>query len=88
MRVTPPQRPIARFQNVKPVTAVYVRPAGYSHVSVLDTIKQAVGLGDSGVESTVYECTECNNTFESAKDPRRAQCMECMSTAVEPANAD
>lgn len=41
-------------------------------------------LGDSsaGVEVRTFECEDCGHTFESAKQPERAQCMECLSNDV------
>lgn len=33
---------------------------------------------------TTYECTDCGNTFESAKDEAEAKCMECLGRDVEP----
>jgi len=54
-------------------------------MGITDTIRGLLG-GDAsgGVEITSYECGECGNTFDSAKTPDRAQCMECLSNDVEP----
>lgn len=51
-------------------------------MSVIDTIKTVVGL-DSGAITHEYRCQDCDNEFESAKDPDRASCMNCMSYNVE-----
>lgn len=40
---------------------------------------------DSGVELNVFECSDCGSTFESAKQPDRASCPECLSNDVAPA---
>lgn len=54
-------------------------------MSITDTIQSLIGSDDGGVEVTTFECAECGHTFESAKDPDRAQCMECLSNDVQPA---
>lgn len=38
--------------------------------------------GDSGVELKEFECGECDSTFDSAKQPKRASCPECLSNDV------
>ena len=49
-------------------------------------IKQLINrlLGDSsaGVPVRTFECNDCGHRFESAKQPERAQCMECRSNDV------
>jgi hypothetical protein len=52
-------------------------------MSVVETLKSVVGLSDGRV-TTRYRCIDCDNEFESAKDPDRAKCMECLGTNVEP----
>lgn len=37
---------------------------------------------DTGIEIKVFECSECDETFESAKQPKRASCPECLSNDV------
>lgn len=37
---------------------------------------------DSGIDIHVFECSECAETFESAKQPTRASCPECLSNDV------
>jgi hypothetical protein len=51
-------------------------------MSVIGIIKNVVGL-DSGMTIRQYRCVDCNNEFESGKDPERASCMECMGYNVE-----
>lgn len=46
-------------------------------------LSRLFGGGSGGVELRKFECTECGNPFESAKQPERAQCMECLSSDVE-----
>ncbi|MFB6192538.1 MAG: zinc ribbon domain-containing protein [Haloarculaceae archaeon] len=47
-------------------------------MSVLDSIKSALGLG---VDTTEYECVDCGATFESASQPDGPwfECPECGS---------
>lgn len=42
-----------------------------------------LGGNNEGVEQREYECAECGNTFDSAKRPKRAQCMECLASDVD-----
>lgn len=51
-------------------------------MSITDTIKSLVGGGDE-VDVNEYECAECGHTFDSAKPPDRAQCVECLSNDVD-----
>lgn len=51
-------------------------------MSVVDTLKDFIST-DSGVTVKEYRCTDCEGTFESAKDPDRAACPECLSHDVE-----
>jgi protein-arginine kinase activator protein McsA len=53
-------------------------------MSGLQTVKDLVpGLGDQGVETEMFECQDCFERFESAKDRRRVQCPDCLSNQVE-----
>lgn len=36
----------------------------------------------SSVDLKVFECADCDATFESAKQPERASCPECLSNDV------
>lgn len=36
----------------------------------------------SGVELKEFECAECDASFDSAKQPKRASCPECLSNDV------
>ena len=51
-------------------------------MSIADTIKNLIGVGDRGVSFTSFRCDECGHVFESAKDPDRVQCTECLSRDV------
>lgn len=53
-------------------------------MSITATIKELIGAGGGTVDLTEYRCTDCGHTFESAKRIERAQCMECLSSDVEP----
>ena len=53
-------------------------------MSITDTIKSFIGGDEAGTHLTEYRCSDCGHTFESAKTEDRAQCMECLSTDVEP----
>lgn len=39
--------------------------------------------GGPGVDVQEYRCPDCGRTFESAKDPERAQCPECLANDVD-----
>jgi predicted Zn-ribbon and HTH transcriptional regulator len=52
-------------------------------MSVLQKVKSILPVDDDGIERRTYNCQNCGNTFESAKTPDRAQCMECMSHDIE-----
>ena len=55
-------------------------------MSALNELKSYLpGFDDGGVSTTTYECQDCGHTFQSAKSPDRAQCMDCMSHEVEAA---
>lgn len=55
-------------------------------MSALQRLKSVIPGVDDEDPNTVrtFECQECGNEFESAKSPKRAQCMECLSHDVEP----
>lgn len=44
-------------------------------------VKKVLG-SDTGVELKTFECSECGEAFESAKQPERASCPACLSNAV------
>lgn len=48
-----------------------------------DLVTRLLGRG-SGVEIKLYECADCDATFESAKVPERASCPGCLSNQVAP----
>lgn len=52
-------------------------------MSVISKLKNAVGFEDDGITVYEYHCSECDATFESAKEGERAQCNECLSNDVE-----
>lgn len=53
-------------------------------MSVLQRIKSVIPtVEDDQITVTEFECQDCGNTFESAKPPDRAQCVECLSHDVE-----
>lgn len=52
-------------------------------MSVVDKLKSAVGLEDESATKKRFRCNDCDNEFESFKQPRRASCMECMGNDVE-----
>lgn len=58
---------------------VVVRKAG---MSIVDSLKSIVGVGDPGVSFTPYRCDDCGHGFESAKTPERVQCPECLSREI------
>lgn len=45
-------------------------------------IERLLGDSSTGVEVRTFECDDCGHTFDSAKQPDRAQCMECLSNDV------
>lgn len=51
-------------------------------MGVVDKLSNLLPGGDT-TRVYKYECQECGNTFESAKGPDRAQCMDCLSNDVE-----
>lgn len=51
-------------------------------MAVGDLIDKLLGGGGSGVQLKVFECADCDAEFESAKQPERASCPECLSNDV------
>lgn len=51
-------------------------------MSIVDVIGRVLGTGSSGVQLKAFECVDCDSTFESAKQPDRASCPECLSNDV------
>ncbi len=51
-------------------------------MSMVDSIKSILGVGDTGVSFTSYRCDECGNVFESAKSLDRVQCTDCLSREI------
>lgn len=52
-------------------------------MTVSKLLGRLLGSDSGGVELRKYECAECGNTFDSAKQPERAQCMDCLSNDVD-----
>lgn len=52
-------------------------------MSVVDLIDKVLGAGGDSVQLKEFECADCESTFESAKDPDRASCPECLANDVE-----
>lgn len=55
-------------------------------MAIGDLVSRFLGPG-SGLDVTVYECAGCESTFESAKQPERASCPECLSSSVAPVDS-
>lgn len=70
-----------RLQPLAAINTVWFEFGGA--MSILDSLKAALPVGESSPDITEYECQECGNRFESAKVPDRAQCMDCLSRNVE-----
>ena len=51
-------------------------------MSISNLLDRLLGDGGASIDVREYECAECGNTFESAKRPERAQCMDCLSNDV------
>lgn len=51
-------------------------------MSIVDTVKSVFGVGSSSISLDMYECEDCDSTFESAKTADRAQCPDCLSNDV------
>lgn len=51
-------------------------------MSIVEVIDRVLGTGNSSVQLKVFECADCDSTFESAKQPDRASCPECLSNDV------
>ncbi len=50
-------------------------------MNLITKVKDVIGAGNS-LEIHLYECQNCGNQFESAKDPEKAKCMNCLSTNI------
>lgn len=50
-------------------------------MAIGDLVSKLLGSGSS-VEIKLFECADCETTFESAKQPKRATCPECLSSEV------
>lgn len=51
-------------------------------MAIGDLVSKLLSGGDSQLQVKVYECAECDETFESAKQEARCQCPECLSNDV------
>lgn len=51
-------------------------------MSIVEVIDRVLGTGSNSVQLKVFECADCDSTFESAKQPDRASCPECLSNDV------
>lgn len=52
-------------------------------MAIGDLIDKLLGRG-SGMQVRIFSCAECEATFESAKQPDRASCPECLANEVRP----
>lgn len=52
-------------------------------MSITNIISRLLRGDRGGIKIREYDCEECGNNFESAKQPERAQCMECLSNDLE-----
>lgn len=52
-------------------------------MSVVDLLDRLIGTDTNRVQLKVFECADCGSTFESAKQPDRASCPECLANDVE-----
>lgn len=52
-------------------------------MAIGDLVSKLLGRG-SQLEIKLYECSDCDANFESAKQEMRAQCPECLSNEVTP----
>lgn len=50
-------------------------------MSIGQLVGELIGV-KSGDDLNVLECPDCESTFNSAKDPERASCPECLSNDV------
>lgn len=46
---------------------------------IVSFLENLLSRGGSGVPVKEFECDECGNRWESAKQSERAQCTECLS---------
>jgi protein-arginine kinase activator protein McsA len=52
-------------------------------MSIMDKLKDVVGMNDESTSKTHYRCPECERDFTSYKRPDRSFCTECMNQDVE-----
>lgn len=53
-------------------------------MGLTDLLTDVLGSGDSRMTIKVYECQNCGETFETAKNKEaRISCPECVSSDVE-----
>lgn len=52
-------------------------------MAITKILGRLLGRDGGGVEVREFECNECGTTFESAKQPERAQCMDCLSNDLD-----
>lgn len=50
-------------------------------MGLTDVVDKFLDRG-SGTRIKVYECEDCDATYKSARDSRRASCPECLSSEV------
>lgn len=67
---------------MKPVLLTHAEQPGSGHMPLSKLLSRLFGGESSGVEIKEFECEDCGHTFESAKQPERAQCMDCLSGDV------
>lgn len=51
-------------------------------MAVVEIIDKLLGVSGSEIQLKVFECADCGAEFESAKQPERASCPECLSNDV------
>lgn len=52
-------------------------------MGLTDVVDSLLGSDSGTVSVSVFECQDCGETFESAKQPGRVACKECLSNDVE-----
>lgn len=53
-------------------------------MAFVQKVKSILGMADAGGQALMnsYRCAACEESFESAKDPDRVSCPECLSHDV------
>lgn len=51
-------------------------------MAIGELIGRLLGSGGAGSRIYVYDCAACDAEFDSAKQPARASCPECLSNEV------